>query len=48
MKHTKCFSDTQLEMLIELVGFAYEMDVPDQKGWDTQEFDDLYEEIISP
>ena len=48
MKHIKTFTDSQLEMLVELVGFAYEMDVPDAKGWDSQEFDDLYEEIISP
>ena len=29
-------TDLQYEYLHELVMFAYEMDTPDQKGWDMQ------------
>ena len=29
-------SDSQYQYLYDLVMFAYEMDVPEQKGWDMQ------------
>ena len=36
----------QLEYLQELVMFAYEMDVPEQKGWDVQTYDNLVDEVM--
>ena len=39
-------TDGQLEYLQELVMFAYEMDVPDQKGWDVQTYDNLVDEVM--
>ena len=36
----------QLEYLQELVMFAYEMDVPDQKGWDVITYDNLVDEVM--
>ena len=46
MKHSKFFTDSQLEYLQELVMFAYEMDVPEQKGWDMQTYDNLVDEVM--
>ena len=34
-------TDGQLEYLQDLVLFAYEMEVPEQKGWDIQTYDNL-------
>ena len=34
-------TEGQLEYLQELVMFAYEMDVPEQKGWNVKTYDDL-------
>ena len=34
---------TQYDYLYELVMMAYELDVPDQKGWDMQTYDNLVE-----
>ena len=48
MKHAKFFTDGQLEYLQELVMFAYEMDVPEQKGWDIQTYDNLVDEVMLP
>ena len=36
----------QLEYLQELVMFGYEMDVPEQKGWDVQTYDNLVDEVM--
>ena len=36
----------QLEYLQELVMFAHEMDVPEQKGWDVQTYDNLVDEVM--
>ena len=36
----------QLEYLQELVMFAYEMDVPEQKGWDVQTYDNLVDAVM--
>ena len=39
-------TDQQLDYLQELVMFAYEMDVPEQKGWDIQTYDNLVDEVM--
>ena len=39
-------TQSQLDYLQELVMFAYEMDVPEQKGWDIQTYDNLVEEVM--
>ena len=41
-------TEGQLEYLQELVMFAYEMEVPEQKGWDIQTFDNLVDAVCSP
>ena len=41
-------TDQQLDYLQELVMFAYEMEVPDQKGWDIQTYDNLVDEVMLP
>ena len=38
--------DQQLDYLQELVMFAYEMEVPEQKGWDIQTYDNLVDEVM--
>ena len=37
----------QLEYLQELVMFAYEMEVPEQKGWDIQTYDNLVDAVLT-
>ena len=39
-------TDAQLAYLQELVMFAYEMEVPEQKGWDIQTYDNLVDEVM--
>ena len=39
-------TDQQLDYLQELVMFAYEMEVPEQKGWDIQTYDNLVDEVM--
>ena len=39
-------TDGQLAYLQQLVMFAYEMDVPEQKDWDIQTFDNLVDEVM--
>ena len=41
-------TDGQLEYLQELVMFAYEMEIPEQKDWDIQTFDNLVDQVCSP
>ena len=41
-------TESQLEYLQDLVMFAYEMEVPEQKGWDIQTFDNLVDAVCSP
>jgi len=41
-------TDAQLDYLQELVMFAYEMEVPEQKGWDIQTYDNLVDEVMLP
>jgi len=39
-------TDGQLEYLQDLVMFAYEMEVPEQKGWDIQTYDNLVDAVL--
>ena len=39
-------TEGQLEYLQDLVMFAYEMDVTEQKGWDIQTYDNLVDEVM--
>ena len=39
-------TDQQLDYLQQLVMFAYEMEVPEQKGWDIQTYDNLVDEVM--
>ena len=39
-------TDGQLEYLQELVMFGYEMEVPEQKGWDVQTYDNLVDAVM--
>ena len=39
-------TDGQLEYLQDLVLFAYEMEVPEQKGWDIQTYDNLVDAVL--
>ena len=39
-------TESQLDYLQQLVMFAYEMDVPEQKDWDIQTFDNLVDEVM--
>ena len=39
-------TDAQLDYLQELVMFAYEMEVPEQNGWDIQTYDNLVDEVM--
>ena len=32
---------TQFDYLYEVIMFAYEMEVPEQKGWDIQTYDNM-------
>ena len=40
-------TDGQLEYLQDLVQFAYEMEVPEQKGWDIQTYDNLVDAVLT-
>ena len=44
--NTLNLTDGQLEYLQELVMFGYEMEVPEQKGWDVQTYDNLVDEVM--
>ena len=37
----------QYEFLYDLVMMAYELDVPEQKGWDIQTFDNLVDNVCN-
>ena len=41
-------TESQLDYLQELVMFAYEMEVPEQKGWNVKTYDDLVDRVIAP
>ena len=38
-------TNSQYEFLYDLVMMAYELDVPEQKGWDVQTFDNLVDNV---
>ena len=40
-------TDQQLDYLQELVMFAYEMEVPEQKGWDIQTYDNMVDNVTN-
>ena len=40
-------TSSQYEYLYDLVMFAYEMDVPEQKGWDMQTYDNLVDNVCN-
>ena len=40
-------TDGQLEYLQDLVMFAYEMEVPEQKGWDIQTYDNMVDNVTN-
>ena len=44
--HTLNLTDGQLEYLQDLVMFAYEMQVPEQKGWDMNTYDNVVDEVM--
>ena len=40
-------TDSQYEYLYDLVMMAYELDVPEQKGWDMQMYDNLVDNVCN-
>ena len=40
-------TSSQYEYLYDLVMMAYELDVPDQKGWDMQTYDNLVDNVCN-
>ena len=44
--NTLNLTDGQLDYLPQLVMFGYEMEVPEQKGWDIQTYDNLVDEVM--
>lgn len=40
-------TDSQYDFLYDLVMSAYDLDVPDQKGWDMQTFDNLVDNVCN-
>ena len=40
-------TESQLEYLQDLVMFAYEMEVPEQKGWDIQTYDNMVDNVTN-
>ena len=44
--NTLNLTDGQLAYLQELVMFGSEMEVPEQKGWDVQTYDNLVDEVM--
>ena len=45
--NTLNLTDGQLSYLQELVMFAYEMEVPEQKGWDIQTYDNMVDNVTN-
>ena len=46
--NTLNLTDGQLDYLQQLVMFGYEMEVPEQKGWNVKTYDDLVDRVIAP
>ena len=40
-------SNLQYEYLYDLVMFAYEMNLPNEKGWDLQTYDNLVDNVCN-
>ena len=40
-------TDSQYDFLYDLIMSAYDLDVPDQKGWDMQTFDNLVDNVCN-
>ena len=40
-------TDSQYEYLYDLVMMAYELNVPEQKGWDLQTYDNLVDNVCN-
>ena len=38
---------TQYDYLYEVIMFAYEMEVPEQKGWDVQTYDNMVDNVCN-
>ena len=38
---------TQFDYLYEVIMFAYEMEVPEQKGWDVQTYDNMVDKVTN-
>ena len=38
---------SQFDYLYEVIMMAYELDVPDQKGWDMQTYDNLVDNVCN-
>jgi len=45
--NTLNLTDGQLDYLQQLVMFAYEMEVPEQKEWDLQTFDNMLHNVTN-
>ena len=40
-------TNSQYDYLYDLIMSAYDLDVPDQKGWDIQTFDNLVDNVCN-
>jgi len=38
---------SQYDMVYEMIMFGYEMDVPQQKGWDVQTYDNMVDNVCN-
>ena len=38
---------SQLDMVYDLIMMAYELDVPEQKGWDMQTYDNMVDNVCN-
>ena len=38
---------TQFDYLYEMIMFGYEMEVPEQKGWDVQTYDNMVDNVTN-
>ena len=40
-------TDSQYQMLYDVIMMAYELDVPEQKGWDIQTYDNMVDNVCN-
>ena len=40
-------TDSQYQMLYDVIMMAYELDVPEQKGWDMQTYDNMVDNVCN-